>query len=75
MNNKLKIGIPRVLNMYENFPFWKTLFEQCGMDVILSSESTVSLYRSGIGSVMSDNIRKNNPDNENDFVKNIVLSN
>jgi predicted nucleotide-binding protein (sugar kinase/HSP70/actin superfamily) len=56
MNNKLKIGIPRVLNMYENFPFWKTLFEQCGMDVILSPESTVSLYRSGIGSVMSDNI-------------------
>jgi predicted nucleotide-binding protein (sugar kinase/HSP70/actin superfamily) len=42
--------------MYENFPFWETLFEQCGMDVILSPESTVSLYQSGIGSVMSDNI-------------------
>jgi predicted nucleotide-binding protein (sugar kinase/HSP70/actin superfamily) len=51
-----KIGIPRVLNMYENFPFWKTLFEQCGMEVILSPESTMSLYQSGVGSIMSDNI-------------------
>ncbi|MDR2358837.1 MAG: acyl-CoA dehydratase activase-related protein [Prevotellaceae bacterium] len=50
------IGIPRVLNMYENFPFWKTLFEQCGMGVVLSPESKLSLYQSGIGSVMSDNI-------------------
>jgi predicted nucleotide-binding protein (sugar kinase/HSP70/actin superfamily) len=56
MSNKPKIGIPRVLNMYENFPFWKTLFEQCGMEVILSPESTMSLYQSGVGSVMSDNI-------------------
>jgi predicted nucleotide-binding protein (sugar kinase/HSP70/actin superfamily) len=56
MNNKLNIGIPRVLNMYENFPFWKTLFEQCGLGVTLSPESTMSLYQSGIGSVMSDNI-------------------
>ena len=56
MNNKPNIGIPRVLNMYENFPFWKTLFEQCGLGVMLSLESTMSLYQSGIGSVMSDNI-------------------
>jgi predicted nucleotide-binding protein (sugar kinase/HSP70/actin superfamily) len=56
MNNKPNIGIPRVLNMYENFPFWKTLFEQCGLGVMLSMESTMSLYQSGIGSVMSDNI-------------------
>lgn len=50
------IGIPRVLNMYENFPFWKTLFEQCGMKAVLSPESKMPLYQSGIGSVMSDNI-------------------
>ncbi|MDR0613195.1 MAG: acyl-CoA dehydratase activase-related protein [Dysgonamonadaceae bacterium] len=50
------IGIPRVLNMYENFPFWKTLFEQCGLGVVLSPESTMPLYQSGTGSVMSDNI-------------------
>ena len=53
---KIKIGIPRVLNIYENFPFWKTLFENCGFEVILSPESTFKLYQSGVGSVMSDNI-------------------
>jgi len=51
-----KIGIPRALNMYENFPFWKTLFENCGFEVVLSPESTFKLYQSGVGSVMSDNI-------------------
>jgi predicted CoA-substrate-specific enzyme activase len=51
-----KLGIPRVLNMYENFPFWKTLFEHCGIEVVLSPESTTSLYQGGISSVMSDNI-------------------
>ena len=54
--NKTKIGIPRALNLYENFPFWKTLFENCGFEVKLSPESTFKLYQSGVGSVMSDNI-------------------
>ena len=53
---KTIIGIPRALNLYENFPFWKTLFENCGFEVILSPESTFKLYQGGIGSVMSDNI-------------------
>ena len=51
-----KIGIPRVLNMFENYPFWHTLFTESGFEVVLSPESTTSLYRSGVGSVMSDNI-------------------
>jgi predicted nucleotide-binding protein (sugar kinase/HSP70/actin superfamily) len=51
-----RIGIPRVLNMYENYPFWKTLFEQCGFEVTLSSESTFALYGKGAGYVMSDNL-------------------
>jgi predicted CoA-substrate-specific enzyme activase len=50
------IGIPRVLNMYENYPFWHTLFTACGFKIVLSPESTYSLYRKGVGSVMSDNI-------------------
>lgn len=50
------IGIPRVLNMFENYPFWHTLFTECNMDVLLSPESTTSLYQKGVGSVMSDNI-------------------
>ncbi|MDL2282629.1 acyl-CoA dehydratase activase, partial [Parabacteroides sp. OttesenSCG-928-G06] len=52
----MKIGIPRVLNMYENYPFWHTLFTACGMQVILSPESTFTLYQKGVGSIMSENI-------------------
>ncbi|MDR0763573.1 MAG: acyl-CoA dehydratase activase-related protein [Bacteroidales bacterium] len=56
MTEKIKIGIPRILNMYENFPFWKTFFDECGFETVLSPESTVALYQSGINSIMSDNI-------------------
>ena len=54
--NSIRIGIPRVLNMYENYPFWQTLFTECGFNVVLSPESSFPLYQKGIGSVMSDNI-------------------
>ncbi len=50
------IGIPRVLNMFENFPFWSTLFTECGLKPVLSDESTTKLFRGGIFSIMSDNI-------------------
>lgn len=50
------IGIPRVLNIYENFPFWNTLFTQCGFDVQLSDEPTMKLIEQGFSSVMSDSI-------------------
>ncbi|MDR1556082.1 MAG: acyl-CoA dehydratase activase-related protein [Tannerellaceae bacterium] len=50
------IGIPRVLNMFENYPFWHALFTTCGFKLIVSPESTYPLYRKGAGSVMSDNI-------------------
>ncbi len=50
------IGIPRVLNMFENYPFWHALFTEAGFVPILSDESNTQLYRGGIFSVMSDNI-------------------
>ncbi len=50
------IGIPRGLGMYENFPFWNTLFSLCGFRVVLSNISTNRLYEKGIGSIMADNI-------------------
>jgi len=50
------IGIPRILNMFENYPFWHTLLTGCGFKVVLSPESTFTLYQKGIGSVMSENI-------------------
>lgn len=52
----LTIGIPRILNMYENFPFWNTLLTESGINVKLSDTSTVDIYEKGLGSVMSDNI-------------------
>lgn len=54
--DRLTIGIPRALNMYENFPFWSTLLTQCGVSVVLSEPSTMALYEKGMGTVMSDNI-------------------
>lgn len=35
-----RIGIPRVLNLYENYPFWATFFRQLGFSVLLSPRST-----------------------------------
>ncbi|MBN1414187.1 MAG: 2-hydroxyacyl-CoA dehydratase [Bacteroidales bacterium] len=50
------IGIPRALNMYENYPFWHTLFTECGFAVRLSAPSTLKQYEAGVHSIMSDNI-------------------
>jgi len=53
---KMKIGIPRVLNMFENFPFWNTLLVESGFEVVLSDPSTMTMFEKGSGTVMSDNI-------------------
>lgn len=52
----LHIGIPRCLNMYENFPFWHTLFTACGIQVTLSDASNFARYEQSARMVMSDNI-------------------
>ncbi|MCQ2958769.1 MAG: acyl-CoA dehydratase activase [Bacteroidales bacterium] len=52
----IKIGIPRILGMYANFPFWNTLFTHSGLDVILSDESTTKIFEKGQGTIMADNI-------------------
>ena len=52
----MKMGIPRALNMYEEFPFWHTFFTECNIEVVLSSTSTYRNYEKGVHSVMSDNI-------------------
>ncbi len=51
-----RIGIPRILAMYEQFPFWHTLFTDCGIEVVLSDPSDQRLYELGTGAIMSDNI-------------------
>ncbi len=53
---RLTLGLPRVLNLFESFPFWNTLLVECGFAVRLSDPSTPELYATGVGSVMSDNI-------------------
>ncbi|MCF7940129.1 MAG: acyl-CoA dehydratase activase [Spirochaetia bacterium] len=52
----MRIGIPRVLNMWEDLPFWNTLFVSCGFEVVLSDPSTQDLAEKGYSSVMSENI-------------------
>ena len=53
---KLTIGIPRCLNMYEDFPFWHSLFTACGIQVVLSAPSNFRHYEHNARLVMSDNI-------------------
>ena len=48
------IGIPRVLNMYEDFPFWAVFFRELGFSVLLSPQSTRQLYELGIESIPSE---------------------
>ncbi|HHV13736.1 MAG TPA: 2-hydroxyacyl-CoA dehydratase [Clostridiales bacterium] len=48
------IGIPRVLNMYENYPFWFTLFTELGFRVVLSSPSSKKLYEKGLETIPSE---------------------
>ena len=48
------VGIPRVLNMYENYPFWYTFFTKLGYRVILSPDSTHKIYELGIESIPSE---------------------
>ena len=48
------VGIPRVLNMYENYPFWFTFFTKLGYQVVLSPLSTHKLYELGIESIPSE---------------------
>ena len=56
LNSQLKIGLPRALGIYENYPFWHALFSYCGIKVVLSQPSTNTLYERGIHTVMADNI-------------------
>lgn len=48
------VGIPRVLNMYENYPFWFTFFTELGYRVVLSPESSRKIYELGIESIPSE---------------------
>ena len=48
------VGIPRVLNMYENFPYWATFFKELGFRVMLSPQSSHQIYELGIETIPSE---------------------
>ena len=49
-----EVGIPRVLNMFENYPFWYTFFTQLKYRVVLSPTSSRKIYELGIESIPSE---------------------
>lgn len=50
------IGIPRVLNMYEDYPFWFTFFNELGYRVIISDRSTPQIYKLGMDTIPSETV-------------------
>ncbi|MDD6193065.1 MAG: acyl-CoA dehydratase activase-related protein, partial [Lachnospiraceae bacterium] len=48
------VGLPRVLNMYENYPYWATFFKALGFATTLSPRSTHKIYELGIDSIPSE---------------------
>lgn len=50
------VGLPRVLNMYENYPFWFTFFTELGFRVQLSARSSPQIYEKGIETIPSESV-------------------
>jgi len=48
------VGIPRVLNFFENYPFWAVFFKQLGFSTVLSPQSSHKIYDMGIESIPSE---------------------
>lgn len=50
------VGIPRVLNMYENYPFWHTFFSSLGYRVELSPRSSKEIFERGLETIPSESV-------------------
>ena len=50
------VGIPRALNMYENYPFWHAFFTKLGFSVVLSDQTSKKTYEAGIESMPSESV-------------------
>lgn len=55
-NDNITIGIPLVLNFYDNLPFWVTLFDELGFSVKVSGFSNRDIYRDGQHTIPSDTV-------------------
>ena len=56
VNRDITVGIPRVLEFWDEMPFWKTFFKALGFKVVLSHKSTRKIYESGLQAVTSDTV-------------------
>lgn len=54
INTKLKIGIPRAISYYNNYPFYYGFFKTLGFDIILSDRTTTKIINDGAKYVVSD---------------------
>ncbi|KZL92744.1 2-hydroxyacyl-CoA dehydratase [Clostridium magnum] len=50
------VGIPMVLNMYENYPFWHTFFTKLGFRVEISGISSKRIFELGIETIPSESV-------------------
>lgn len=48
------IGLPRVLNLYEDYPFWYTFFTELGYRIVLSGRSSKRMYEQGMDTIPSE---------------------
>jgi len=50
------VGLPRVLNMYEDYPFWFTFFTELGFSVVLSARTSKAIYEKGMETIPSESV-------------------
>ena len=50
------IGLPRALNMYENYPLWFTIFTELGFRVVLSGKSDHKMFEKGMSTIPSESV-------------------
>ncbi len=55
-NTRGVVGLPLALGMYEQLPFYDTLFSSLGFKVVISSESSRDLYFKGQHTIPSDTV-------------------
>lgn len=51
-----QIGIPRVLNFYENYPFWHRFLTELGFEVVLSDPSNKEIFEKGFETIPSESV-------------------
>lgn len=50
----LRVGIPKALALYESYPFWKTMFDELGVDVVDCADPCDSTFKAGMGCIPAE---------------------